>query len=461
MKTVILAAGSGERFRTAGVSTPKPLVRLGGLSLLERTIRTAAKAGATDILIVVGAEAEIIQSTLTPRLTHLKIQWILNNQWQAGNGTSMLAAAPYLNQEPALVLMTDHVIFADTLRRFWKAAASLEHTIMAIDSKLALLSDPDDATKVRSLNGSIEAIGKSLVPFNAYDTGISICRPDYFTGLAEIALRQKEGCSHSDGMRKLAASKTLMAWDIGPDRWEDVDTPAAFKAAETLLMQSLRKPTDGFMSKHLERYLSGWITRRLIDTPITPNQVTLAVIAIGMGAAFLFSQPGYWAKVAGALTFWCASFLDGCDGEIARLKFMETRLGGWLDLWADNLIHMAVFLGIGVGLWRDTQQGHWLWLGAAAALGVLVSVGFVSWKTLSKKKGDGPLFTSVSGRADRLSRLADALSRRDFIFVMIFIALFEWLPEFLWAAAVGSHAYWMILLTIYLQRGVLGRKRIA
>jgi phosphatidylglycerophosphate synthase len=202
------------------------------------------------------------------------------------------------------------------------------------------------------------------------------------------------------------------------------------------------------MSKHLERRLSGWVTQGLVHTPITPNQITLGIGLLGIAAAWLFAQPGYWMKVAGALVFWCASFLDGCDGEIARLKFMESRLGGWLDLWMDNLVHMAVFTGIGVGIWRETQNVKWLWLGGAAALGVLLSVGWVSWSSVRKKKREGPLFTSVSGQSDRLSRLADALSRRDFIFGTIFLALLDWLPGFLWAAALGSHLYWMILAAI-------------
>ncbi len=448
MKAIILAAGNGERFRKVGIQTPKPLLRLGGLSLLERTVRTAVKAGASEVLIVVGSEAETIQSALAPRLSGLNIRWIINDQWRSGNGTSVLAAAPFLNREPALILMADHLVFAPTLRRLWEAAARIDTSVMAVDFKLSLLSDPDDATKVQVDLDHITAVDKALSHFNAYDTGMSVCTAVYFDRLAEIARRQKGICSHSDGMRSLAASRLLMAWDIGSDRWEDVDTPAAYKAAETILMNSLRKSTDGFMSKHLERRLSGWVTQRLIHTPVTPNQMTLLVVAIGLGAACLFSQPGYWAKVAGALVFWCASFLDGCDGEIARLKFMESRLGGWLDLWADNVVHMAVFAGLGIGLWRDTQSVHWLWLGFIAALGVLMSVGFVSWNTLRKKKEGGPLFTSVSNRTDRLSRLADALSRRDFIFGTIFLAFLEWLPEFLWAAAIGSHAYWIVLIAV-------------
>lgn len=446
MKAIILAAGSGERFKNAGVQTPKPLVKLGGLSLLERTIRTAWKAGSEEILVVIGSEASTIQNTLSPRLSSLPIRWVINEKWQSGNGTSMLAAMPHLQGSPALVLMADHLVFAGTLRRFLAERGTQNQTTMAIDFKTTLLSDPDDATKVAVSGDRITAVNKALTQFQAYDTGISICCADYFELLVQAAQNQGGACAHSDGMRQLASRGRLFAWDIGDDRWEDVDTPEAFKAGEKLVMLSLRKSTDGFMSKHVERHLSGWVTRRVMNWPVTPNHLTVAVVGIGFFAAYLFSQPGYWTKVAGAVVFWCASFLDGCDGEIARLKFLESRLGGWLDLWSDNIVHMAVFFGIGVGLWRDLQDPQWIGLGVIAALGVLFSVSIVSYRTAQKKKTDGPLYTSVSNRSDSLTKLADALSRRDFIFGSIFIAFLQWLPEFLWAAAIGSHLYWIVLV---------------
>lgn len=456
MKAVILAAGSGERWKASGVTTPKPLIQLGGLSLLERAARTALKAGVSEVLIVLGSEAATIQKTLEPRLAAQPVRWIVNPQWAQGNGTSVLAAGPSVGGDPFLVLMADHLVFAATLKRAMAQALEKGGTMMAVDFKKGLLIDPDDATKVCVHNGRISDIGKQLTTFDAFDTGISVCTKEFLDALQEASTAQNGRCAHTDGMKKLASQGRLFYGDIEGDLWEDSDSPESLKASERVLLQSLRKSTDGFMSKHLERFLSGAITRLLYRTSITPNQMTVFVIGVGALAAWFFAQTGYWPKVIGALLFWCSSFMDGCDGELARLKFMESRLGGWLDLWADNLVHMMVFTAMGVGLWRDTQESFLLWLGAIAALGVFFSVSWVSWTTVRHKKSQGPLFTSVvqestapsSPWAERLRGLADALSRRDFIFGVIFIALLEWLEPFLWAAAIGSHAYWMVLLAI-------------
>src|SRR5207247_1558426 len=56
MKAGIIAAGLGERFRRAGITTPKPLVAVAGKTLLERAIEAAADAGATEIAVLVNGE---------------------------------------------------------------------------------------------------------------------------------------------------------------------------------------------------------------------------------------------------------------------------------------------------------------------------------------------------------------------------------------------------------------------
>src|SRR4051794_36207165 len=119
-------------------------------------------------------------------------------------------------------------------------------------------------------------------------------------------------------------------------------------------METFAKDTDGFMARHFDRKISGAITLQLLKTSITPNQVTIGVTILGVIAGACLAQPGYRPKVLGAFLFLATSILDGCDGEIARAKKMMSKLGGWLDLWGDNVVHVAVFYGLGVGLYRDS-----------------------------------------------------------------------------------------------------------
>jgi len=234
-----------------------------------------------------------------------------------------------------------------------------------------------------------------------------------------------------------------------------VAAPADVRAAERRLLRALVKDTDGFMARHVERPISLAISRRLASTAVTPNQMTLASMAIGLaGAPFFLSAEWPW-QTAGALLFLAHSILDGCDGELARLKFQESRWGGVLDFWSDNIVHIATFSCMAVGWSRAIDEAWPLLLGAAAVLGNLASAGFVHWRMMRAKDGAGPLFTSVSASpARRLARLLDALSRRDFIYLVVALGLFGKANWFLLLASLGAPTYFFLLVLLAIRESV-------
>jgi len=88
-----------------------------------------------------------------------------------------------------------------------------------------------------------------------------------------------------------------------------------------------------------------------------------------------------------------------------------------------------------------------LLLGAAATVGTLGSAGFVYWRRLRGQHGSGPFFTSVSTTPDdRLARLLDAASRRDFIYLVLILALLGKSSWFLLLAALGAPTYFFLLV---------------
>jgi phosphatidylglycerophosphate synthase len=226
-----------------------------------------------------------------------------------------------------------------------------------------------------------------------------------------------------------------------------VEAPGDVRAAERRLLRSLVKDTDGFMARHVERPISLQISRRLAGTAITPNQMSLISIAVGVcgGPFFLSSRP--LMQTIGALLFLAHSILDGCDGELARLKFQQSRWGGVLDFWGDNVVHTVIFGCMGVG-WSLSAGSPWpLALGAGAVLGTLGSAGFVYWRLMRLKDGGDTLFTSVSVEPGRpLTRLLDSASRRDFIYLVILLALFGRSNWFLVMAGIGAPIYFLLVL---------------
>jgi phosphatidylglycerophosphate synthase len=201
------------------------------------------------------------------------------------------------------------------------------------------------------------------------------------------------------------------------------------------------------MARHFERRISLQIVRHLASTAVTPNQITVFSVAVGLlGAPFFLSALWPWQTV-GAVLFLLHSILDGCDGELARLKFQESRFGGVIDYWGDNVVHIVVFAFMAIG-WSLAVAAPWpLLLGAAAALGNLGSAWFVYWRMMREKAGSGPLFTSVSKVPDeRLARLLDAASRRDFIYLVVILALFGKSNWFLILASVGAPIFFFLLI---------------
>ncbi len=227
---------------------------------------------------------------------------------------------------------------------------------------------------------------------------------------------------------------------------------------ESWLLQGLIKDTEGFMSKHFERKISLFFSRRLSMTRVTPNSMTVISALVGILGAYFFMFSEKWYNVFGALFFWLHSVLDGCDGELARLKFLESRFGGILDFWSDNLVHAAIFSGIAYGAYRSHGQILFLGLGFLAVLGTLFSAGFVFLRTMREKKEKGPFFTSVvkenpDQNKNSIAKFADFLARRDFIYLVILFSFMGRIEWFLWMGALGSPIYFFLLL-------LLDRKKI-
>jgi 1L-myo-inositol 1-phosphate cytidylyltransferase / CDP-L-myo-inositol myo-inositolphosphotransferase len=227
--------------------------------------------------------------------------------------------------------------------------------------------------------------------------------------------------------------------------------PEDIRQAERRLLRSLVKDTDGFMARHFDRHISLQISRLLAPTRITPSQITLLSIGIGLWGALLFLSPLRSWQTIGGLLLLLHSIVDGCDGELARLKFQESKFGGVLDFWGDNIVHVAVFGCMALG-WSMAAGTAWpLWLGAAAVVSTLGMAGLVYLRQLRGKNGSGPLFTSVSSATDdRLTGIVDAASRRDFIYLVPIFALLGKSSWILIAAAVGAPIFlvFMVILTL-------------
>ncbi len=202
------------------------------------------------------------------------------------------------------------------------------------------------------------------------------------------------------------------------------------------LLASGPKSQDGFMAKHFDRHISLAVSRSLLETKVTPNMMTVASSLIGLAGSLFFLKPfGAWA-FTGAVLVWLHSVLDGCDGELARIRFQESPLGATLDFWGDNLVHLALFGCLAVGFSRADASVLPLALGLMAAAGILGSATLA----FLRKRAARPASDSVLGR------LETRLSQRDFIYLLLVLAYLGRAYEFLWAGAVGALLFFVMML---------------
>jgi len=92
--------------------------------------------------------------------------------------------------------------------------------------------------------------------------------------------------------------------------------------------------------------MSKWITSKLVYYPITPNQISVITFLITVIASLIIVKQGYFFLVLGALLAQLSSILDGCDGEIARLKLLGSKYGGWFDQVLDRYSDLFIITGL-------------------------------------------------------------------------------------------------------------------
>jgi 1L-myo-inositol 1-phosphate cytidylyltransferase / CDP-L-myo-inositol myo-inositolphosphotransferase len=361
---VVLAAGRSERLESLTGGGSKALLRFGGLSLVERAVRSLLVAGLERVLVVVGHDAGPV-AAVAGRLGRGRVRVVYADRWSDGNGASLAAVQGEVKGEALLVLVTADHIFGE---------GGLERLLAAGEPAVLIDPAPDplawaEGTRVRVVDGAVVAFGKHLDE-PAIDCGAFLLPPEVFGRQHQAAT---EGDSTLAGaVTRLAQTRPLRAVDLPAGCWwQDVDTPQDAQAARIALRRSLGKDADGPVSRLFNRPLSTRLSMALAPLRPAPDLVSLVALGLGLaGAGLLAAGQG----LAGGLLVHAASVTDGIDGEVARLQLRGGPRGALLDGVMDRLGDAAILTGL--GLWA--LDGHAargvLALTVAATTGALLSM---------------------------------------------------------------------------------------
>jgi phosphatidylglycerophosphate synthase len=374
-------------------ATPSSFRRVAGLPLIVRLVLTAYRCGAGRVVLLGGSESARLRAALA--------------------ADARIRAATVCDDDPG-----------------------------ALDAAACVAILPSDCLVTPAALESVFAAG-ARGGFVVPAAGIVVGPPEL---VAQSLARAERAAGETDDRCELPELHCDRGWCMR------VRDAAGAAAAERRLVADLRAASaesDGPIAR-FDRALSTRLSRLLVKTPLRPNHLTLAGTAIGLLAAWCIATGTYAGGITGALLFWLAVIIDGCDGEVARLKMQESRFGRLFDVVTDNVVHVAIFLAIGIGQYRAAPSEGQVLL-AALLLSGLACALVASYVVLVRHPPVRRLEPrSRRGRIRKRLLLGfEAMMNRDFAYVLLPLALLGRLHWFLWGAGIGSHAFTIGLFVVY------------
>lgn len=228
LRAGVLAAGRGERLRTSP-SDLKPLTRIGGDTLIEHVLKSMAKAGAAEVVVIINEDSEAVRAHVAGRDWPFALRWIVETTPTSMHSFLRLVEtlAAEGNEGPFLLSTVDTVTTPEAYVDFI-GRARMENAAMT----LALTSPGNDEKPllVRLADGDsrIAAFGEG-----EYATaGVYAARP--------IILHEAEAARHDglDALRTFLARLLERGYSLAGipiSRSIDVDHPADLAEAESFL----------------------------------------------------------------------------------------------------------------------------------------------------------------------------------------------------------------------------------
>jgi choline kinase/phosphatidylglycerophosphate synthase len=431
-QAVVLATATAD---LGGRARPLALVKAGGITQIRRTLLVLKKGGVRRFVVVTGrADAAIRRHVAAdPQLAALDIVWVRNAERPDDDGHSLLRARGHVRGDFFLVSV-DRVFPRQVLDAL--LVEPLDGVTLAIERGPAALPAGALTVEMGERPSAIARIGDGRP--DAVFTGIATADRRLLDELYEMRQRG-ERPELSGAIARLGQRGLVRAADIQGAFWRPVRNEPERKEAQRMLVASLRKSVDGVVARYINRRFSLAVTRLLMHLPVRPNHVTafslVLSLAAAVTAALATASTPLWLLV-GAGLWQLASMMDGVDGELARLKFTESKIGEWFDTITDDIGRVTFFSGFGIGVSAVTGEAIWLQLAlmsvamqvvlCVTAYRKLIKTGSGSHYALNWDPADG----ATSTLPERILRKIEFMARRNWYVLVLLVLVIIGAPAF-------------------------------
>jgi len=206
------------------------------------------------------------------------------------------------------------------------------------------------------------------------------------------------------------------------------------------------KPYDTVIARYVLRPLSAVIVQYLSKTFVTPNEITVSKFLLEICVAFFWIWGNFYQILCTLPLVFLALLFDCVDGDLARVKNMETPMGAWLDLILDRTGDGILFLSAAlISCVKNVAYTSWI-LAYVAVFGILMDA-LTTEKQHTLVKDFKPAITCIT---NSFFREVILLFSGDFFLIALTIGvIINKIDLALGFIALLSNGYWTTRIIVY------------
>lgn len=439
MTSILLAAGVGKRM--GNNAAPKCLLRVGGKSLLRRTLEYLRAAGVNELVLVTGYQGERVESEARASAGPMRVKVLENSRYKEGAILSLWTAREFLDRD--VIVMDADVLCPQAA--FERLTGSAHANCLLVDGSV---DETGEEQMVFGKESRVFHIAKKAPEeirqrWENYGESLGFLRLGAPAARLLRSLLERKvdagqtGIEHEQVYPDLFAQAQVGCERVDGMAWTEIDTPEDLGRAEREVFSRWAGP------RCVNRVISSWFHPLVLRLPLTPNHWTTLSLGTGLVSLYFLTIGTRAADLWAAFLFQAYYVADNWDGEVARTKGLSSKWGGWYDVIADGLIQIPLPLALAAGYARAFGAPGWLFPVAQVALaGLFLDFAVTLW---AKARGFGP---GIHGDAFRKKEESASwwkvnATNENFSWILVLALLAGAKLPLLVAMAIGCHVFWL------------------